>query len=228
MIYFLLFVIELFLVFLFSRSLTHSLAKLFYCVSKSKRFTFNVLAIIFLPGTIVHEMAHFLSAGMMGVHVGEIDVLPSIEDDGVRFGMVKVNQTDIFRQSVIGIAPVILGLGVIFTIFWLFQTGTLTFNALWQEILIIYIIFSITNTMFSSKKDMEEATGFFVAIFLILAICLIGLLYTNFISSSSLLEIFNSEQLINFFQKIDLFLLILIGIDFFILSLTKILNLKST
>ncbi|MDO8570504.1 MAG: hypothetical protein Q7R97_02865 [Candidatus Daviesbacteria bacterium] len=168
-----------------------------------------------------------LSAGMMGVHVGEIDVLPSIEDDGVRFGMVKVNQTDIFRQSIIGIAPVILGLGVIFTIFWLFQIGTLAFNALWQEILIIYIIFSITNTMFSSKKDMEEATGFFVAIFLVLIICVGALLFMDYISFSSLMEMFNSEQLIIFFQKIDLFLLILIGIDFFILSLTKLLNLKS-
>ncbi|MDO8639270.1 MAG: hypothetical protein Q7R43_06855, partial [Candidatus Daviesbacteria bacterium] len=91
-----------------------------------------------------------------------------------------------------------------------------------------YIIFGITNTMFSSKKDLEEVVGFFIAIILVFLICLIGLLYTNLISSSSLVGLFNSEQIINFFQKINSFLLILIGLDFFILGLTKILNLKTT
>lgn len=177
---------------------------------------------------VLRKMKILISAGMMGVHVGEIDVLPSMENDGVRLGMVKVGQTDIFRQSIISIAPIILGLGTIFILFWLLQTGILTLNAFWQKILILYIIFSIANTMFSSKKDMEEATGFFVAILLISILCVGILLYTGFISLTSLIGMFDSEQLINFFQTMDLFLLILIGIDFFVLVFAKLLNLKST
>lgn len=223
-----LFFTEFLLLFFISKSVINAMFSLFYFLTRSKKLTINILAMIFLPGTIIHELAHLLTAGMMGVHVGEIDVLPSVRDDGVRLGMVEIGQTDILRRSVIGIAPIIIGLCIIFVVFWLLQAGSLVFTAFWQQAVVIYLIFGITNTMFSSKKDLEEVIAFFIAIFLVLIICFIGLLFAGYISFLSSIEILNSRWIVDFFQKLDLLLSILIGIDFLVLGLTKLLNLKTT
>lgn len=117
MLYFLLFICELAVLFLLARRLVNSLARLIYKVTRSHGAVVNILAIFFLPGTIMHELAHLLFAGVMLVPVGEMSVIPEIQDIpvgrqgmGVRLGSVQIGRTDPFRRTIIGVAPVIFGM----------------------------------------------------------------------------------------------------------------------
>jgi len=104
---------ELLILFLFSRAVTGSLAGMIHLFTRSRKLSISLLVILFLPGTIIHELAHLLSAGMMMVPVGEIEILPKIENDSVHLGSVEVAQTDIFRRAIIGLDPLFFGTGVI-------------------------------------------------------------------------------------------------------------------
>src|SRR5580704_5390415 len=102
MLYFSLFFIELVVLFLLSRNLTRVLSHFFYQLTKNKTFTISALAFLFFPGTVIHELAHALFAGLLGVHVGEIEFMPKIEGDKVKLGSVQIAQTDPIRRFLIG------------------------------------------------------------------------------------------------------------------------------
>lgn len=117
MAYFLLFLIEMLLLALLSKRLVYALSALFYSITKSHKAMVNIMAILFLPGTIIHELAHLLSAGMLLVPTGEINLLPEVEGNTVKLGSVQVGKTDLIRRSMIGVAPILLGLFCIFALF---------------------------------------------------------------------------------------------------------------
>ncbi len=113
-----------------------------------------LFAILFLPGTFLHEMSHFLTALFLLVPVGTIELMPQRQGDSVKMGSVPIGKTDPIRRTLIGIAPIIFGLGV------LFVTTPLTIP-IWVH---GFIAFEVGNTMFSSKKDLE---GSWILLFLI-------------------------------------------------------------
>ena len=59
--------------FLLSKSLSGQLGLLIFRLTESREWTAGVLAVLFLPGTIVHEFAHAAFAHALGVYVGEIE-----------------------------------------------------------------------------------------------------------------------------------------------------------
>lgn len=225
MIYFLIFVAEILLLFVFARSLTNNLARLLFKISRSRHFTFNTLAVIFLPGTLIHEIAHMLVAGIMFVPSGDISIFPEIDGDEVKFGSVKIAQTDPIRRFIIGVAPVLLGLFLILAILFFGQQFLSGQTPWWQITLVILLIFEIANTMFSSKKDMEGALVLFGVILIILGLLFAALYFTN-----TLTPILNWVTTINFpsladlFKKSSMFLLIPLGIDLSLISIAKILK----
>src|SRR3989344_5994531 len=168
------FLLEFLLLFFLSKKLIKSLYLILFKISKSHKVVVNTLSIIFLPGTIMHELAHLLTAGVLLVPVGEMVVIPQIDGDGVKLGSVQIGKVDPFRLTIIGVAPVILGslsiLGLLY-----FTQIYLDFTW-WKVLLGLYLIFEISNTMFSSKKDIEGTIGFVVAI-LIVGILLVSVLY---------------------------------------------------
>lgn len=177
MLYLGLFIVELISLFFISKKLVNSIATLIYKFGGSEKLVVNFLAVLFLPGTIIHELAHLLVAGVMLVHVGEIDLVPKTEGEGVRLGSVQIGKTDPLRRMIIGVAPVLAGLSIILGVLYYMPS---VFNIAWWQILIVLlIIFQIGNTMFSSKKDMEGVTGFFVAIITVSILILVFLNYTN-------------------------------------------------
>jgi len=142
-----------------SHVLTIQLGRFLMQVTKSTTSSIFLLALIFFPGVLVHELGHFLMASFLFVRTGEIEFLPKIQDGGIKLGSVSIAHTDPFRRFLIGVAPVISGLGILFVSvyylppFWPFSFRTVLFG---------YILFEIGNTMFSSKKDMEGALGLFL------------------------------------------------------------------
>ena len=218
---------ELLILFLFSRAVTGSLAGMIHLFTRSRKLSISLLVILFLPGTIIHELAHLLSAGMMMVPVGEIEILPKIENDSVHLGSVEVAQTDIFRRAIIGLAPLFFGTGVILSLFWIaFGLFSLPLLSWWSAVL-MYLVFAISNTMFSSRKDMEGIAVFLsLLFFLILAVA--GAFYISGFSPAFLLEMLNASKTVSFFYKADLFLAIPIMVDLGLWGIAKIiLGLKS-
>lgn len=177
-------------------------------ITRSQSLTIQVLSFLFLPGVIVHELAHWFMAGMLLVPTGEMEFIPQIQGNSVKLGSVAVGKTDPFRRFLIGVAPVLIGLSAMFGIFVYLSPSVPQFN--WQTIVLIYAFFELGNTMFSSKKDMEGAVFLFG--FLVLVVILLYLLGFRFNISS--VEEFLSQPLLNsFFQKADIMLLFPLGIN---------------
>lgn len=213
------FFIEFFILFLSSKFLIQSLARLFYRFTKSQHKTVYLLAVLFLPGTVIHELAHMLSAGAMLVHTGDIEFMPEIREDGVKLGSAEIGVTDPIRRALIGMAPVFVGISLIVGLLWFFffQIQQNNIYPFWVFLILIYAIFIISNTMFSSRKDMEGAFTFF-ALIIAIVVALYILDYKQvFYWLGSLL----TPQVSAFLFKVDMFLIIPICINLAIFSLNK-------
>lgn len=183
----------------------------------------HALAIMYLPGTIIHELSHMFLAGLMLVHVGDIEVYPEVQGDGVRLGSAEIGITDPFRRMIIGVAPVLVGLLMITLGAYFLQSnwGNL---AIWQIVLAIYLFFEVGNTMFSSKKDMEGVISFFSAILIVATIILIALYASGIMKSFDWINSLSDSFLVNIIMAVDLALLVPLGIDTLLLGLTKLLK----
>lgn len=172
MLYLLLFAIQLLALFFTSRRLITQLFKLFWKITKSKRVSFYLLSIIFLPGTLVHEMSHLIAALITFVPVGRLSLWPEIEENGgVTLGSVAIAQTDPFRRTFIGVAPIVFGSLILLLGVFYFETLRGYFlNPNLAYVVIGYLVFVISNTMFSSRKDLEHSWVLLLAILIAIAV----------------------------------------------------------
>src|SRR3989344_486556 len=222
MLFFILFIVELISLFFISKSLINNLAKMFYRLTKSHTGVVNCLAILFLPGTIIHELSHLLVAGIMLVPVGELEALPVIKEGGVQLGSVQIAQTDPFRRALIGVAPFLVGMLVILGVIYFNKQALLSLTPLWQILLTLYAIFEVANTMFSSKKDLEGVVSFGAAI-LIVAILVFAVLYfTGSIGLLSFLQRIDYTPVLIFFKTAAIFMMIPLLIDLMMIGVMKI------
>lgn len=219
MLYFVIFLAELLSLFFFSGLITKALAQLSYFFTGSHRGTVAALAVLYLPGTIVHELSHILAAGVLFVHTGEIEFIPQIREDGVKLGSAEIGITDPLRRAIIGLAPVLLGASLILGILaYLNYLITSNHASVWIYIIIFILIFELANTMFSSKKDLEGTLAVLVAIGLIvIAVYLFGFgSWFNWVGN--LFTFYES-----FFRTASFQMLIPIGIDLAVFLLVKLL-----
>ncbi len=221
MTYFILLIAEVLSLFVLSRFLSRALSELIYRLTHSHKIVIYSLAALFLPGTVIHEAAHVLVANLLLVPTGKVEFLPVSEGEVVKLGSAEVAQTDFIRRALIGFAPVLVGVMLlIITLYFLSQSSaSLSF---WVNLLLLIGLFEVSNTMFSSKKDLE---GTVEVVALIIAI-IIGLfflkIYQPFFFLASIINSLSPE----FFKKADLFILIPIVIDVIIIGATRLLILK--
>jgi hypothetical protein len=146
-------------------------------------------ALPLMPGILLHEVSHALVAKLLGVRVGRVSVRPKLKDERIQLGFVPVEETDIVRSSLIGLAPLLTGSAVILLIGYLsFGIGGLQrafVDGGWASLIArvielvrtpdvwlwAYFIFAISNTMMPSQSDRESWTP--VILFLVLAAALI-------------------------------------------------------
>jgi hypothetical protein len=212
----LLFVVEFVLLFLLARLLTRSLSKLFFKLTKSEKATITMLAYLFLPGTIVHELSHLLAAGLLFVGAGNMQLTPKISEDGVRLGSVEIEKKDLFRRAIIGVAPVLVGFALIFgTIFYLQSLESVNLAI---YLISIFIIFEVGNTLFSSKKDLEGVLEFLITS---LILCVAVFIIRPEIMQS-FFAVFQKSEVVNFFRNADLFLIAPILIDLVFILITGV------
>lgn len=134
-----------------------------------------MLLVILLPGTLIHELSHFIIASILRVPTGELTIFPVVEKNGeVKAGKLFLGATDPFRFSLIGLAPMIIGLVIIYFVGKLFFSDLSQSTINNQQLSIFlgfYLLFITSITMFSSKKDIA-GLKFTIPIILIILISL--------------------------------------------------------
>jgi hypothetical protein len=132
--------------------------------------------VLFLPGILLHELSHWLMAKLLGVRTGKVSIWPSQRKAGrqMRLGSVKVGRTDPVRNSLIGLAPLLSGILVIFLIgdwiLGLSAIGAIFLSGEWSTLwgglvayvqvpdfwLWLYLIFAVSNAMLPSETDRQS------------------------------------------------------------------------
>ena len=194
----------LFLFFL-SQSITRHLSHMLMRVFHSQSVVIYVLSFLFLPGVVLHELSHLLIANILFVQTGEVEFFPEIHGNSVKMGSVAIARTDPLRRFVVGVAPLIGGLGIM-SLSVNYLSGSI-FS--WQGMLLAYILFQIANTMFASEKDMEGALGFGVAM-AVLGVILMLFRVPIWQWSWAFLE---SSQVTEAVSRLDAFLAIALTVD---------------
>lgn len=132
-----------------------------------------VFFIIFLPGTLVHELSHWLMAKLLAVRTGRIELWPRAQKNGaVWLGSVQIARTDPLRASLVGLAPLLSGSLLSALIGAHLQLNTLgsalaagEWPSVWQQLgrsmalpdfwLWVYLLFAIANRMLPSPSDRQ-------------------------------------------------------------------------
>lgn len=219
MIFWAAFAAELLVLFFTSRFIFQALFFFFYKIFRKKEWAAIPVFILFFPGVVLHELSHFLVAEILLVKTHDFVIAPKIEHGNFRMGSVEISRTDIFRSFLIGIAPVVLGLlvmlGVLFSYINFLHPELFyaSFLNILKTVLIIYVIFFIANTMFSSKKDME---GSFVLLLITIFVGLFLLFAGYFLKVDfvqPLLRLVTSARVVEGLRFAVLLLLIPVGIN---------------
>ncbi len=193
-----------------------SLNEIFYFLRKlikNEKLVYYFVALIFFPGTIIHEFSHFFAATILFLPVKDIKIFPQIENHSIKLGTVYYIKKDFLRGFLVGIAPLFGAM----LFFWVISHLTL-------NLFFYYLIFVVSTTMFSSKKDLEDLLyliPFFLFIYFIVYIF-------NLKIDSIVNFTLNNRDLLNFFQQINSFLILSIIINFVIFAILKLLNYVST
>ena len=154
------------------RLLHREIQAVFLIVTRNPQLTIGFFSILFFPGVFLHELSHFLMAKILNVRTGKISLIPnSLPDGRLQMGYVETAQTDIFRDSLIGIAPLIagssflayaglnrMGLSILITVLangqlGLFLKGLTILPQMKDVSLWFYLAFTVSSTMMPSESD---------------------------------------------------------------------------
>lgn len=141
-------------------------------LSRSEEVASLVYFVLLLPGVVLHEGSHWLTAKVLRVRTGKFTIgLNKRRGGRLEMGSVRVAEVDPVRNSLIGLAPLVGGSLAIFLIgCWALgvevlaralQSGDGAHIAaeLWDALhmpdfwLWLYLIFAISNAMLPSASD---------------------------------------------------------------------------
>lgn len=137
----------------------------------------NIYFYLLAPGVVLHELSHWLVAKLLLVRTGDVALFRPGKNQRaagpkITLGYVEVFRTDPFRQSIIGLAPLPVGVLVLLLLSRplnfavvgvssnemlntlrdfpsdLWQTLAQPINVLW-----LYLVFTVSNGMLPSQPD---------------------------------------------------------------------------
>jgi hypothetical protein len=164
---------------------------LFLLITHRLDLAVGLFSLLFFPGILLHELSHLVVAWLCRVRISHFSLIPHTYPNGkVRLGYVETAQVGIFRDALIGTAPLISG-GIVITIISYYVLGLPAFftgdlNTWWNAIQAIpsipdfwiwfYLIFAISSTMLPSAADRKAWLPLVIGlILLILLVFLAGL-----------------------------------------------------
>lgn len=159
---------------------------LFMLLTGRTDITVILFSILFLPGVMLHEFSHFMTAKLLGVPTGRFSVVPSNMGDGrLMLGFVEVGSSDALRESLIGAAPLISGSGFVAYA----GLAKLGFDGLWTSLaggdlavfldhlvlfprqtdfwFWIYLTLAVSSTMMPSESDRRAWLPVILAVFVV-------------------------------------------------------------
>lgn len=126
---------------------------------------YRMMALLYFPGTALHEMSHLVMAMILNLKVRDISFIPKIRGNTLKLGTVTYEKKDVVRGLIVGIAPFFAALYA----FWLIDAFKLLYLNFWITALFSYVVFTISSTMFSSKQDLIDLV-YVIPIFVIAGI----------------------------------------------------------
>ncbi|OGG35695.1 hypothetical protein A2363_04220 [Candidatus Gottesmanbacteria bacterium RIFOXYB1_FULL_47_11] len=156
---------ELITLYAVSGRLTQALYDLVVRLTRSRTIGVTALTLLMFPGTVIHELAHLFTAEILGVRTGKLTLVPeAIAQDPstmlgteIRTGSVMIGHSDPFRRYLIGLAPMLVGL-IALTALAYFIDWSQWFS--WLNLLLVYLLFAVSNAMFSSSEDLKGFVPF--------------------------------------------------------------------
>ncbi len=137
--------------------------------------------LIFLPGVVLHETSHWIVARLLGLRPSRLQVWPERRGKMMRMGYVDFHSGDPLRDSLVGLAPFLVGCAVLL---WIaLQVFGLDGSTEWRAAakqllqssnhpdvwLYAYLIFAISNGMMPSASDRQAWSTLAFYLFLIVA-----------------------------------------------------------
>jgi hypothetical protein len=87
---------------------------IFLLLTRRTDLTLALFSLLFLPGVFLHEISHFIMARLLGVRTGRFSILPQTLPDGrLQLGYVETTGSDFLRDGLIGVAPLLVGSGLV-------------------------------------------------------------------------------------------------------------------
>jgi hypothetical protein len=173
--------------FFLQRRLHFEAQAVFLLLTRSKEITLALFSLVFFPGVLLHESSHYLMARLLGVRTGRFSLIPRPTQTGrVQLGFVETASTDVFRDALIGVAPLVVG-GIFVAYTGLVRLGL---PAVWEALmssevsvlidtvralpgrpdfwLWFYLVFAVSSTMLPSASDRRAwpTLGLFVSLVL--------------------------------------------------------------
>jgi len=163
------------------RLTTRVIYNLCFRLTHSSPFSFYAYALITWPGTVVHEFSHWLMAIILRVPVTLPHLVPDRNVGAL--GWVMHARTDLFRQSLIGAAPLLFGSGLVAALAYyafslpipeielngfssilpLLEALPAVFEVPYS-LLYLYFLFAIANGMMPSSTDYASWPAVFIII----------------------------------------------------------------
>jgi hypothetical protein len=157
----------------FSRQISLHIQFPFYTLTRSQNSATLAIFLLFLPGVFIHEGAHWVVARLLGLKTGKFRVWPKRQGKYIGLGSVSVESRDPIRDSLVGIAPLVVGT-VLVTIIGhiIFETprvsaylaegnwlgAVIAFRLALNQpsgLVWAYLLFTIANAMMPSASDRE-------------------------------------------------------------------------
>ncbi len=215
--------ISLLLIFFSKKWLTVEISHLIHLFGGGNRSLIVIWSLIFLPGTVIHEMSHFFFAIITGARTGKIEIFPELleddwEDEGrgqtVALGYVQTQKPNPIQGFFIGTAPFVVGLILLIWLASLIQTSS--GSGQWAVAFLQgYLFFTVANSFFPSWSDIRQTLPLVIIVFVAgLLAWILG--FQIFISPSS--------KIISLSDTISTTLLISVVINLFLIGILFIAN----
>jgi hypothetical protein len=92
------------------RSLHREIQGVFLLLTRRAEISLALFSLLFFPGVLIHEASHYLMSRLLGVPTGRVSLLPRPMENGrLQLGYVETGRTDILRDALIGMAPLLAG-----------------------------------------------------------------------------------------------------------------------